>query len=120
MNKIVRAVLIVMGILLAVGVIAVGVIWLTRGGLFGPGMFGGRLSYGFGFGCFGIILQVLFWALVIGLGLWLIGGWKKIGRHDAPVSALQPESALVILKKRYARGEITKEQFDEMKRDLEA
>jgi putative membrane protein len=28
------------------------------------------------------------------------------------------ETPLDILKKRYARGEITKEQFDEMKRDL--
>jgi len=28
------------------------------------------------------------------------------------------ESALEILQKRYARGEITKEQYEEMKRDL--
>ena len=30
----------------------------------------------------------------------------------------QPETALDILKKRYAKGEITQEQFEEMKRNL--
>ena len=29
------------------------------------------------------------------------------------------EAALDILKKRYAKGEITKEQFDKMKKDIE-
>ncbi len=35
-----------------------------------------------------------------------------------PLDLSFTELALDILKKRYARGEITKEQFDEMRRDL--
>ncbi len=35
-----------------------------------------------------------------------------------PGSGREPETALDILKKRYAKGELTKEQFEQMKRDL--
>jgi len=31
---------------------------------------------------------------------------------------LRPETALDILKKRYAQGEISKDQFEEVKRDI--
>jgi putative membrane protein len=52
-----------------------------------------------------ILVGVLIYILVRGLGP---GGFGQAPR----------ETALDILKKRYARGEITKEQFDEMKKDL--
>lgn len=32
----------------------------------------------------------------------------------------EPESAMEILKKRYARGEITREEFEEIKKDLQS
>ncbi len=70
---------------------------------FGSGMMG----YG------GWILWLIFWILVI-IGLALLikyllqgGGAKR-----------EEESALEILKKKYARGEISKEEFEEKKKDL--
>ncbi|MBI4400300.1 MAG: SHOCT domain-containing protein [Nitrospirae bacterium] len=62
----------------------------------------------------GLLFVVLFWALaitgVVYLVKWLTGQ-GIFGR---------PESSLDILKKRYARGEISKQEFDVMKQDLQA
>lgn len=43
---------------------------------------------------------------------------KSIGNNKNEDSIHHSESALDILNKRYAKGEITKEQYDEIKRDL--
>ena len=75
-------------------------------------------GFGMGFGWFGIIFMVLFWAVVIGLAVWLLGQLfpgEKVYHDGRDV----PESAQSILKKRYARGEISKEQFEEMRHELE-
>lgn len=67
---------------------------------------------GWGMG-FGWISMIIVWAVII-LGVYYLirliaGGAKKEGPK---------ETALDILKKRYARGEISKEEFDRMKDDL--
>ncbi|HWP58468.1 MAG TPA: SHOCT domain-containing protein [Candidatus Acidoferrales bacterium] len=66
--------------------------------------------WGWGLGMF--FMMLLFWGLVIvGLVLgirWLISQGKE-SRSD---------SALEILRRRYARGEIDKEEFETKKRDL--
>ncbi len=73
---------------------------------------------GFGMGLGGGLMMVLFWiALIVG-AVWLARGLFSAGQQP-PVSSTQSElSADEILKQRYARGEITKEQFDGMRRDL--
>ena len=81
----------------------------------------GAVGFGLG-GGLSIILNILFWALVIGLGVWLVSSLAS-GRatsqlSSGPTSPL--EAPLDILKKRYARGEITKTEFDDMRRDLSA
>lgn len=68
-------------------------------------------NYGWGMG-FGWSFMVLFWLLVI-IGIvyivtLLVGRTKKSGT----------EEAMCILKKRYAKGEISREEFEKMREDL--
>ncbi|VVB95818.1 Uncharacterised protein [uncultured archaeon] len=69
---------------------------------------------GYGSGMMGYgILWLLFWILVIiGLVLLIRYLWQGGGARR------EEESALEILKKKYARGEISKEEFEEKKKDL--
>lgn len=64
----------------------------------------------------GIVLQWGFWLFVIGGIIWAV---RQRRRHFAPsdygAQAMPRHStALDILRERYARGEITSDQFDEM------
>ncbi len=69
-------------------------------------------SFGMGFGMgFGVIIMVLFWGAIIWLVISLINAGTKKSEETS-------ESALDILKKRYARGEVTKEQYLEMETEL--
>jgi len=72
----------------------------------------GHMGY-FGFG--GIIMWILF-LIVIGVAVYLIVQATKPKGPESPFR----ETPMEILKKRYAKGEITKEQFEKMKRDLES
>ncbi len=69
-------------------------------------------NYGWGMG-FGWLFMIVFWALVI---LGVLFFFKMISDRSRP--AEKGETALDILKKRYAKGEITKEEFERMKDDL--
>jgi putative membrane protein len=57
--------------------------------------------------------MLLFWALII-VALVALGKWIFDRSGDAP----RGRSALDILKERYARGEIGKEEFEQKQRDL--
>lgn len=82
----------------------------------GGGMMGWSGFGGYGMGFVGWIFMLLFWGLIIvGLVLVVRRLWDQ-GRSG--ISAGPGESPLEILKRRYARGEITKEEFDRMKHDL--
>lgn len=64
---------------------------------------------------FPVGFMMIFPILIVITLLWLI--LKGPGRKDLPIYGT--ETAMDILKKRYARGEITKEEFLGMKKDLE-
>ncbi|TMB63485.1 MAG: SHOCT domain-containing protein [Deltaproteobacteria bacterium] len=61
---------------------------------------------------FGLLLIGLFVLIVVAVVKWLSGS-------KMPFSVSDRENALEILKKRYAKGEIGKEQFERMRRDIE-
>lgn len=67
------------------------------------------------FGFLGPVLMMLFWAAIIILIVYLVregyGMSCKQGGHRST-------RALDILKERYAKGEIKKEEFEAMKKDL--
>ena len=85
----------------------------TTGNYFGNSMMG--FGYGYGAGWLGMILMVLFWTLVIILAVMLVRGlvWQ-----DKKSSDDNGNSAMDILKERYAKGEIDKEEFKAKKKDL--
>ncbi len=69
---------------------------------------------------FGIIWMLLFWGGLIALAVWLVGKLFP-GQSQADDRSLnQPVtgSAIDILNTRYARGELTTEQYQEMLKTL--
>jgi putative membrane protein len=79
---------------------------------------GNGMMYGYHYGMGWMLMSLVFWIILISglvlLILWIagkIGGGRRVQGED---------SALEILNKRYAGGEITKEQYDEMKEDISA
>lgn len=71
---------------------------------------------GYGWMWFMPLFMVAFWGLSIWAVVALVQGLSQAsGSHIAPD---QQDSALEILKRRYARGEIDKEEYEEKKRVL--
>ena len=64
---------------------------------------------------FGFIFMILFWALIVYGVVLLVRHWSNSHKgHPGRGSSAQD-----ILKERYAKGEITKEQFESIKKDIQ-
>ena len=61
---------------------------------------------------FGGIFMIIFWGGLIALIVWAV---TRLTRRSSPAGR---QDALDIARERYARGEITREQFDQIKKDL--
>ncbi|MBM9606318.1 SHOCT domain-containing protein [Desulfopila inferna] len=74
-------------------------------------------NHGYGMGGFGWIFMILFWIVIFVLifNFIKILAQRNPDRHSAEKSH---ESAEDILKKRYARGEIKREEYERMKKDI--
>ena len=65
---------------------------------------------------FGGVWMILFWAAVIGLVVWLvIRLTRRGGTSDRGDGRRTP---LEIARERYAKGEISREEFEQIRKDL--
>ncbi|MFH0941974.1 MAG: SHOCT domain-containing protein [Chloroflexota bacterium] len=112
MNKNLKTLLIIGGTVLAVIVILsvlAGLSWGWWGN--GYGMMGMMESIALMF------LMPVLWIVVVGLIIWWVVAAAR-GAGNSESTARSADSALEILKKRYARGEVNKEEYEAKKKDL--
>jgi putative membrane protein len=65
---------------------------------------------------FGGIWMVLFWGFIIALFVW---GIRTLAKRDEPSSKrIERTDPLDVAKTRYAKGEISREEFEQIKKDL--
>ncbi|MCX6660740.1 MAG: SHOCT domain-containing protein [Candidatus Bathyarchaeota archaeon] len=84
--------------------------FMFMGGMMGPGMMGSGMmgwnGYGYGYG-------IVFLGLIVFGVYYLISGGRPTTSGPATLGR-----SLEILKERYAKGEITKEEYGRMKQEL--
>jgi putative membrane protein len=81
-----------------------------------------------GYGGWGMLFMGLLWIGFIALGIWFLARLFPGVRHGTPGRAARNEgahgtvantdTAIEILRRRYARGELSKEEYETMRHDL--
>lgn len=74
-------------------------------------------GFGMGFGGFGFLLMAIFWIGILVAVVWFVGNLfpRSNSSHS---TANRPESADDIVARRYARGEISKDEFEMIRHNL--
>lgn len=80
-------------------------------------MWGGYEGWGWGWWGVHMLFSALFWIVVIAAAVLGVRWLASAGRVE---SGPPRETALDILKTRYAKGEIGREEFEQKKRDLQS
>jgi putative membrane protein len=122
-----RGLLILLGILLVLVVLGPLVGGMMGWDGMGPGMMGGYgprtitpgqggWAWGLAMG-FGGLMMLAFWGVLI-VGVALLVRWLS-GAATAPGESPPRESPLDILKRRYAAGEVTHEEYERIRQELE-
>lgn len=96
-------------------------------------MMGGMGGMDFGFGLTGLLTMLLFWVVIIGVAIWLLARLFPSGpagmnsqansggsAHDNGNRPDSAESAVEIVRQRYARGEISRDEYEQLRQDLGA
>lgn len=73
-------------------------------------------GYGWGMGT-GFLFMLFLWVVIVA-GSVLLVRWIISSGGKKEQSGLSSEAPLDILKKRYARGDITREQYEQIKKDI--
>ncbi|MBI4492622.1 MAG: SHOCT domain-containing protein [Chloroflexi bacterium] len=120
-----RKLLVVLGILVLIVLVGPVVGWGLGGwGMMGPGMLGGYWSGGAQAGGWGwalamwlgVLSMLAFWGALI-VGVVLLVRW--LGGTAGRAEGAGTESALDILRRRYAAGELSAEEYERMRQVLE-
>ena len=73
---------------------------------------------GFGFGIGGLVFMVLVWTVLVLLAVWLV---RALFAQPQPSPLPRADCALSmeeVLERRYVKGEITRHQYESMKKTL--
>jgi putative membrane protein len=116
MSKGTKTALIIGGTVLAVFIILpiiLGIVFRSGYDNWGWGMMGPGLMYGYVGGWLMMIVMVAFWGLIIWGIIVLVRYLSRNGQNYS-----QDNSSLDILKRRYAQGEINKDEYEEKRKAL--
>jgi len=76
-----------------------------------------HMRWGNGGGIAMLVIMGVFWLSLVALGAWAITSFSH-RHHHAPPAAAPSGAALEIARQRYARGEISAEEFETIRRNL--
>lgn len=82
-------------------------------------MWWGHNTFGWGGMLIGGLMMLLFWGGLLAALWFVIRSATGSGKRQEGRAERGPDRAIEILKERYARGEISKPEYEEMRRDIE-